>query len=130
RGLRAGAALELRATRPGPEADLLPVSATLAAEFASNGLRARVGSLSLLGAQAAGEFSLRSFRTFEGRLRGEAVDIDDSLRQLGRFLGRPGSPAGVDLAGNLNFDLRGAGGIDDPEFEVGLDAPSLAVAGT
>jgi outer membrane protein assembly complex protein YaeT len=129
RNLRAGATLELRATRPAPEADLLPVTATLATEFAADRLRARIGTVSLLGAQAAGEFSLHSFRTFEGSLRGEAADIDDSLRQLGRFLGRPGPPAGVDLAGHLNIDVRGTGRLDDPEFEVRLDAPSLAVAG-
>lgn len=127
--IRANASLELGSTRPAPEADLLPVSATVDAEFASGRLRGHIRSLSVLGARATGEFTLRSFRILEGHLQGEAADLDDSMQQLVRFLGHPESPAGVSLAGNLNFDVRAAGELDDLEVEAGLDAPSLAIAG-
>jgi len=126
--LRCSAALNLTATRPAPEA--LPISLTVNLNLQSNQLRGQIQSLSVLGMKASGGFVIRSFREIEGSLKGEVSDINYSMQELARFLGKPEKiPLSVKTDRGVNFDVQAAGELNRMELVVTLDAPSLEVAG-
>ncbi|HSW40456.1 MAG TPA: hypothetical protein VLL97_13285, partial [Acidobacteriota bacterium] len=124
------ARLDLAAVNAAPREKILPVSASISANMRDDRIDGTIHSLNVFGAKTSGNISLLSFNEIEGKLHGVSPDMQQFLRLLSLFLGRPEGVLGdLAVAGPMNFTAQVSGQLNEPKIAATLDAPSLEAGG-
>ncbi len=118
------AAIRLRASRPEPAKDIIPVDAALRATAHGNRIVVGVDELRGLGITASGEVALTDRKALGGELRVDAAPLSATAAAAEAFLGKP---LGTALDGSLGSTASLSGTVTAPSVGVTAAIPDLSV---